>query len=80
MAKDEYGDYVVVFRTYLQTSIINAKMNLEARGIKYITRNETFAGIYPNLDGMSTVEFFVKKENERDAKDALKDLIQGVQP
>ncbi|MGC8594769.1 MAG: hypothetical protein ACP5US_01900 [Candidatus Kryptoniota bacterium] len=77
MGDNKYGDYVVVFKTYLQTSIINAKMNLEARGIKYITRNETFAGIYPNLDGMSTVEFFVRKEDEEDAKDALRDLIEG---
>lgn len=77
MTKGEYGDYVVVFRTYLQTNIINAKMNLESHGIKYFTRNETFAGIYPNLDGMSTVEFFVKKEDEEEAKEVLKDLING---
>ena len=70
-------DYVRVYYTFILSNIINAKMILGNEGIEYITRNEDFAALYPGVDGMATVDFFVKKADEERAKEALRDLIEG---
>ena len=75
--EDHSQDYVRVYYTFVPTNIINAKMILESQEIQYITRNEDFAALYPGVDGMSTVDFLVKKTDEERAKNVLKELIEG---
>ena len=72
-------DYIKVFFTFVPTAIINAKMILDKEGIEYFTRNEDFAALYPGADGMATVEFWVSRNDEKSAKEALRDLIEGSQ-
>lgn len=71
------SDYVRVYYTFVPSDIINAKMILEKEGIEYFARNEHFASLYPGADGMATVDFLVKKSDERRAREALRDLIEG---
>lgn len=75
--ENHISDYVRVYYTFSPANIINAKMILGKEGIEYITRNEHFASLYPGADGMATVDFLVNKVDEKRAKDALKDLIEG---
>jgi len=70
-------DYVRVYSTFVPSEIINAKMILDKVGIRYFTRNENFASLYPGADGMASVDFLVNKTDEQRAKEALKDLIEG---
>lgn len=70
-------DYIKVFFTFVPTAIINAKMILNKEGIECFTRNEDFAALYPGADGMATVEFWVSRNDEKSAKQALRELIEG---
>jgi Putative prokaryotic signal transducing protein len=76
-AESTSSDYVRVYYTFVPANIINAKMILGREGIEYMTRNEDFAALYPGADGMATVDFLVNKNDEKRAKAALKDLIDG---
>jgi len=69
--------FVRVYSTFVQSQIVVAKLALESEGIEFFTRGETWAGVYPGLDGMATVDFLVKKEDAAEATEALKSLIEG---
>ncbi len=75
--KNISSDYVRVYYTFVPSDIINAKMILDKEGIEYFTRNEHFASLYPGADGMATVDFLVKESDEKTAREALRDLIEG---
>ena len=68
---------VKVYSTFVPSDLLLAKMVLEREGIRYETRNENFAALYPGADGLATVDILVEETDVEKAGEILRPFIEG---
>ena len=72
-------DPVRIYKTFRPPEVMMVKMLLEGEGIPFVAGNEYFGSLYPNADGMASVEILVERSDLELARRVLAPLLKGAE-